>query len=331
MILPGRTPRPATRMRAARLSWALTLAAAAAAATFAPAAIGNPVAATTPAHPTSATSAAAAAARSAPAPTGAQADADDAAPAPGTFRDTIPSAWLETQGARTYVQLLGAATRAHRLEPAGNARVVRAREILQRLVPYALKWNDRARNWKWEVNLVRSRDIDALCLPGGKIVIDTGMLERLKLNNDETALLMGHLIAHALREHARAEIGEEQTTARPSGGASSRAGTAPQPWSAADVAARLIALRYGPSDETEADVIGADIASRAGFDPRAGLVLWQKVDWVARRRHLPFALAHPLSAKRLADLKKRQKDMLPLYAKAKRTSVARLPPYRSGR
>ncbi|MGI4983605.1 MAG: M48 family metallopeptidase, partial [Janthinobacterium lividum] len=263
--------------------------------------------------------------------TAAQVPMDDPAPAPGTFRSMVPSAWLETQGVQTYAQVLGAATRARRLEPAGNARVVQAREILQRLVPYALKWNDRARDWKWEVNLVRSRDINAFCLPGGKIVINTGMLERLKLNSDETALLMSHLVAHALREHARTRIGEEQTGVSKAGVPPTRPGAVVGRWSATDIAAQLVAMRYGPSDETEADVIGADIASRAGFDPRAGLVLWQKIDRVARRRRLPFTLAHPVSAKRLADLKKRQRDMLPLYAKAKNTTVGRLAPYRPGR
>ncbi|MGI4862230.1 MAG: M48 family metallopeptidase [Janthinobacterium lividum] len=296
MILSGRTqrPRPTARALAALLSWALVLTAGTASAT--PPKTGSMVFTAK----------------------------DDPAPAPGTFRSMVPSAWLETQGAQTYAQVLGAASRAHRLEPASNARVIQAREILQRLVPYALKWNDRARNWKWEVNIVRSRDINAFCLPGGKIVINTGMLERLKLNNDETALLMSHLVAHALREHARARIGEQQTVAHPNGALTDR-------WSAADIAAQLVGMRYGSSDETEADVIGADIASRAGFDPRAGLVLWQKVDWIGRRQRLPFTLAHPLSARRLADLKKRQRDMLPLYAKAKNTTVARLPPYRPGR
>lgn len=98
-----------------------------------------------------------------------------------------------------------------------------------------------------------------------------------------------------------------------------------------NVGPALIGMQYGPDDETEADVIGADIASRAGYDPRAGLALWQKVDRVAHRRPAPaFTLAHPVSDKRLKDLKKRQKDMLPLYAKAIGKSVDALPPYRTG-
>ncbi|MCY0386901.1 M48 family metallopeptidase [Robbsia sp. Bb-Pol-6] len=325
MTLPGR-PRPATRAIAALRPWALalTLTAASAAAP----ATGSPAASVTANKPPPSAAALPSPAPASPQQAGAE---DPPAPAPDMFRSMVPSAWLETQGAQAYAQVMGAATRAHRLEPAGNARVVQAREILQRLVPYALKWNDRARNWKWEVNLVRSRDINAICLPGGRIAIDTGMLERLKLNNDETALLMSHLIAHALREHARAHIGEQQTTAHDDGASSGRADTVTEQWSTADVAAQLIAMRYGTSDETEADVIGADIASRAGFDPRAGLVLWQKFDWAARRRRQPFTFAHPVNAKRLADLKKRQKDMLPLYAKAKKTTVGRLPPYRPGR
>lgn len=250
-----------------------------------------------------------------------------------TYRSLVPSDWLEAQGAKTNSTLIATAAQQNRLLPATNPQVIQVRAILQKLIPYSLKWNDRAKNWQWEVNVVRSPDIDAICLPGGKLVIDTGMLERLGLNEDETALLMSHLIAHALREHARARIGQQQVAELNNGkvpnanlfdakGASD---------AAINVGPELLAMRYGPDDETEADVIGADIASRAGYDPRAGLALWQKVDRIARRRPVPpFTLAHPVSDKRLKDLKKRQKDMLPLYAKATGKSVDTLPPYHAG-
>jgi predicted Zn-dependent protease len=131
-------------------------------------------------------------------------------------------------------------------------------------------------------------------------------------------------MAHALREHARASAGQWQTDAQR---AKQAGATTAEPAQISDL---LRSVQYSPDDETEADVIGADIASRAGYDPRAGLTLWRKVDWVAKRRRTPFTLAHPVSDKRLADLKKRQKDMLPLYAKAIGKSVNALPPYRVG-
>jgi Zn-dependent protease with chaperone function len=250
---------------------------------------------------------------------------------PTTFRSLVPSSWLEAQGNHAYDTLLTTAEQQHRLLSATSPEVRNARETMQKLVPYALKWNDRARNWKWEINVIRSPDINAICLPGGKIILYTGMLERLKLNRDETALLIAHLAAHALREHARARIGQQQMTGLDNGKISPLFGVKGMPPTDIDIGPALIALRYGPDDETEADVIGADIASRAGYDPRAGLVLWEKLERIGRTRHLPFTLAHPISIKRLKDLKKRQKDMLPLYAKAIGSRVDRLKPYRPGR
>lgn len=262
---------------------------------------------------------------------GAVENSSDAAGSPTTFRSLVPSSWIEAQGNHAYEALIATAERQHRLLPATSPEVRNARETVQKLVPYALKWNDRAKNWKWEINVIRSPDINAICLPGGKIVLYTGMLERLKLNRDETALLIAHLAAHALREHARARIGQQQVNALDDGKISPLFGVKGMPPTDLDVGPSLIALRYGPDDETEADVIGADIASRAGYDPRAGLVLWEKLERVAHRRSLPFALAHPISIKRLKDLKKRQRDMLPLYAKAIGSRVDRLKPYYAGR
>ncbi|MCP1117771.1 Zn-dependent protease with chaperone function [Robbsia andropogonis] len=340
---------------------------------------------------------------------------------PLTFRAMVPSDWLEIQGELAYEHALAIAAQQGQSLPDDNPTVVRTRAILARLEPFALKWNDRAKGWKWELSIIHSPDLDAVCLPGGKVLINDGMIERLGLNENETALLIAHLIAHALREHARSKIGEQLGQADPRVGKTGRAvaGTkalaaAPSPGarSARDpgdtslfgssglaqadtrdglpvdpadggatprkvssssrngthaidandtqravpgapiigapgaapvdglalsgtslnVVPALLNLHYEAADETEADVIGADMASRAGFDPRAGLALWEKIAAMARwKPSLPFVQEHPITDKRLADLKKRQKDMLPLYARALDASVDDLPPYRPGR
>ena len=78
------------------------------------------------------------------------------------------------------------------------------------LIPFAAQWNERAARWKWEVNLIGSKQINAFCMPGGKIAFFTGILDQLKLTDDEVAMVMGHEMAHALREHARARTGQER-------------------------------------------------------------------------------------------------------------------------
>jgi Zn-dependent protease with chaperone function len=120
-----------------------------------------------------------------------------------TFRNLVPLAMLEQQADEQYAYLLAAARLDKHLLNDKQAPLPQVRAIATKLVPYALKWNDRSRQWHWEVNVVRARQIDAFCFPGGKILLTTGMIERLKLSDDEIAMLLGHEIAHALREHRR--------------------------------------------------------------------------------------------------------------------------------
>ncbi|MDB5834817.1 MAG: peptidase [Caballeronia sp.] len=243
------------------------------------------------------------------------------------FRNLIPSATLEQQSADEYAQILHEARRTKHLLGDDSPLVKRAREIANREIPFALKWNDRSKNWKWEVNVVRSDEIRMYCLPGGKIVIYSGLIDRLRLNDNELGMMIGHEIAHALREHARDRLGRQQA-------AQLSTGTIPPLFGFADISStplgigeQLLAMRYTPADETEADVIGSEIASRAGYDPRAAITLWQKIDARTRRTPNGFIWMHPYGAARVHDLMKRLPDMMPLYAKAIGKTVDQLPNY----
>jgi len=243
------------------------------------------------------------------------------------FRTLIPSATLEQQSADEYAQILREARRTKHLLGDDNALVKRARDIANREIPFALKWNDRSKNWQWEVNVVRSDEIRMYCLPGGKIVIYSGLIERLRLNDNELGMMIGHEIAHALREHARDRLGRQQA-------AQLSTGTIPPLFGFADISSttlgigeQLLAMRYTPADETEADVIGSEIASRAGYDPRAAITLWKKIDARTRRTPNGFIWVHPFGAARVHDLMKRLPDMMPLYAKAIGKTVDQLPNY----
>ncbi len=245
-----------------------------------------------------------------------------------TFRNLIPSRVLDEQAAEEFSDILNGATQTGRLLPDSDPRVLRAQAITDRLTPYAVKWNDRVRDWKWQVIVVRSSDIRMYCLPGGKIVVYSGLLDRVRLNDDELGMLFGNEIAHALREHARERLGEQQS-------AQLGAGTIPQLFGLADLGAtplgigsELLAMKYTPTDETEADVIGSDIAARAGFDPRAAITLWDKLAAATRaNKEQGFVYVHPYSAARRHDIMKRLPDMLALYAKAKGVPVESLPDY----
>ncbi|VVD26592.1 M48 family metallopeptidase [Paraburkholderia dioscoreae] len=245
------------------------------------------------------------------------------------FRNLIPSPMLEAQAAEEFNQIAYGAEHANRLYGDTDAHVTRVRSIVDKLIPYSLKWNERAKNWKWDVAVVRSPDIRMYCLPGGKIVVYGGLLDRARLNDNELGMLIGHEIAHALREHARERLGQLQASQLDS------SGTIPQLFGLADLGAaplgigsRLLEMKYENTDETEADVIGSDIASRAGFDPRAAVTLWDKLAQATRgNRDQGFIYVHPYTSARRQDIIKRLPDMLPLYAKAIGKTVDALPDY----
>ncbi len=245
------------------------------------------------------------------------------------LRRLIPSAELEGQAAEEFQQIVYGAKDAGRLYPDTDPHVVHVREILDRLIPYALKWNDRAPLWHWQIAVIRSPDIRMYCLPGGKLVIYSGILDRVHLNDNELAMLFGHEIAHALREHIRERLGELQESQLDS------SGTIPQLFGLADlgimplgIGSQLLDLKYTPMDETEADVIGSEIAARAGYDPRAAITLWDKLaDATHSNRDGGFIYVHPYSTARRDDIIKRLPDMLALYAKALGTTVSALPDY----
>jgi hypothetical protein len=245
------------------------------------------------------------------------------------FRNLIPSPLLETQAADEFAEIVRGAIHADRLYPDTDARVIRVRTIVDKLIPYSLKWNERAKTWKWEIAVIRSPDIRMYCLPGGKIVIYSGILDRVRLNDNELGMLLGHEIAHALREHARERLGEQQAAQLGS------SGTIPQLFGLADlgvaplgIGSQLLEMKYSNTDETEADVIGSDVASRAGYDPRAAITLWDKLSAVTHSNHdQGYIYVHPYTPARRADIMKRLPDMLPLYAKAIGKTVDQLPDY----
>lgn len=244
------------------------------------------------------------------------------------FRTLIPSPLLEQLTASEYAQIVQAAADSDRLLPANQPRVKRLRAIVMKLAPYSVKWNDRVKNWAWDVNAIRSRDIRVTCLPGGKVLVYGGMLDRVRLNDDEFGVLLAHGIAHALREHARSNFSTTSQTSLRAASLPPLFGVGEPLPQALNLGARLQTLRYDPTDETEADVIGGDIAARAGFDPRAAITLWDKLAAATRaNRTSGFIYMHPYSATRRQDLLNRLPDLMPLYAKAIGKRVDTLPDY----
>eukprot|EP01136_Pigoraptor_vietnamica_P028607 Opistho-1_new@86250 len=115
----------------------------------------------------------------------------------------VPAEQIEQAGAQQYLQMMREAQQQRALIPAEHPQLQRLRAIAKRIIPLSPPWNPRANQWRWEVNLIASPQLNAFCMPGGKIAFFYGILEKLQLSDDEVAAIMGHEVAHALREHAR--------------------------------------------------------------------------------------------------------------------------------
>ena len=239
---------------------------------------------------------------------------------------------VEALALNQYRELLDKAAAAKALAPAGHPQVQRLRRIADRLIPHAVRFNERAVHWKWEVNLIGSKQVNAFCMPGGKIAFYSGIIDTLKLTDDEIAIVMGHEIAHALREHGRERVGKARLAQGLTIGASILSqlfGYGDLGGQLASGAAQLTMLKFGRDDEVEADLVGMDIAARAGFDPRAGIVLWEKMAAATKGQPPEWLSTHPSHETRIEEIRRNLQPTLPVYARTRGTSAAALPPYRS--
>lgn len=239
---------------------------------------------------------------------------------------------IEQRAAAEYARLLEQAAARRALARPDSPQLERLRGIAERLIPQAKRFNEQAQQWRWEVNLIDSGQINAFCLPGGKIAFYSGIIDRLALSDDEIAIVAGHEMAHALREHGRERVGK----ARLANGLTIGASVLSQLFGFGDLggqlasgAARLTLLKFGRQDEAEADLIGMELAARAGFDPRAGIMLWQKMAAASRNQPPQWLSTHPSHDSRIEEIRRNLGQALPLYARARGTTVAALPPYRS--
>jgi predicted Zn-dependent protease len=234
------------------------------------------------------------------------------------FAKLVPAEDVERSARQQYVQMLQQASSKNALAPADNAQLRRLRGIAQRLIPFAIPWNDRARDWKWEVNLIGSSQINAFCMPGGKIAFYSGILTTLKLTDDEVAIVMGHEIAHALREHARERMGKNAATGIGASVLSQVLGLGQIGQTVTNYGAQLLTLEFSRSDESEADLVGMELAARAGFDPRAGVSLWQKMGATNKNAPPQWLSTHPSGTTRIADIQANLPKVMPLYERAKK-------------
>lgn len=184
---------------------------------------------------------------------------------PSSMRNLVPAGALEQQATTEYAHLKQAASAKGALAPDGHSQLRRLRTIAGRMIPLADRFNPRARQWQWEVNLIGLKQVNAFCMSGGKIAVYTGILDTLKLTDDGVGIVLGHEVAHArMAKNQRTRLGAGLLDELLGGGKYAGAFL---------FGGDLLSLTFSRDDETDADVVGLDLAACAEFDPRAGVML----------------------------------------------------------
>ncbi|MDP3626798.1 MAG: M48 family metallopeptidase [Hydrogenophaga sp.] len=234
------------------------------------------------------------------------------------LRKLVPAERLEEAAGQQYAQMLAEARSKRALAPDNHPQLLRLRAMARKLIPFTLPWNDRARQWRWEVNLIGSKQINAFCMPGGKIAFYTGILDQLKLSDDEAAMIMGHEMAHALREHARERIAKSQATGLGLSIGAQLLGLGELGNMAANLGTQLLSLKFSRDDESEADLVGLELAARAAYQPQASVTLWQKMAAAGGGSGPGFLSTHPSGPERIRELQDNVPKVETLFNQARR-------------
>ncbi|WP_339844877.1 M48 family metallopeptidase [uncultured Halopseudomonas sp.] len=220
---------------------------------------------------------------------------------------------VDKMAAQSYAKQLAEA-RAKGLLNTDKAMLNRLRRISSHLIPEVTHFRPDAKNWNWEVNLIKSDQINASAAPGGKILFYTGIVDKLKLSDAEIAQIMGHEIAHALREHGREAISRAYTSQMGTQIAGALLGLGEGSMQVADAAVQYgLMLPNSRSNETEADLIGMELAARAGYSPEAAVSLWQKMASASQGSPPQFLSTHPSTGGRIQTLRATIPSVRPLY------------------
>jgi len=243
-----------------------------------------------------------------------------------TFTQVVSAEQVEQAAGQQYRQMLQQASEQRALGPADNGQVQRLRYIAKRIIPFTTSCNPRSQQWRWDVNLIGSKELNAFCMPGGKIAFYYGILAKLQLDDDEVAMIMGHEISHALLEHARERMGKTMATRGAIELGAALFGLGQVGRSVADMGGQLLTLRFSRDDESEADALGLVLAAKAGYKPEAGVTLWQKM--LAANKGAPpqWLSTHPSGDTRIRDMQARLPALDPVYAQAAKPDRRFAPP-----
>lgn len=225
---------------------------------------------------------------------------------------------VQTSAATAYQQEITKAQQKGMLNK-DKKQYARVKSIANRLITHTVTFRPDALSWAWEVNVQNNDQLNAYCMPGGKIMVYSGIIQRLNLSDDELAAVMSHEIAHALREHGRERMSEQMAEqAIVSVGALALGLSEESTNLAAMVANVTFGLPHSRTHETEADLMGLELMARAGYNPNAAVNVWRKMGEAAKGSPPEFLSTHPSSSSRIRDLSLNVPRVMPLYQAARK-------------
>jgi predicted Zn-dependent protease len=224
---------------------------------------------------------------------------------------------VEASSKQAYAQMMAEAQKKNALDR-DAAQVQRVKNIVGRLVPQTATFRPDAAKWAWEYHVISIDEVNAWCMPGGKMAVYTGLIQKLQATDDELAAVMGHEIAHALREHARERVSRQMGTQMAVGIAGALFGIGDLGQGLGNMVADVtLNLPNSRLHETEADRIGVELAARAGYNPQAAVGLWEKMAKLNSSGQPPKWLStHPSNEDRIKDLRIYAEKVMPLYQAA---------------
>src|SRR5690606_5988933 len=200
-----------------------------------------------------------------------------------TQRMAVSAEQIDDMAEKQYAEVIAVAKKQGKLNT-NAAQTARVRNIAKRLIANTSVFRPDAAKWDWEINVLASPEVNAWAMPGGKIAVYSGLIEKLKVTDDELAAVMGHEIAHALREHSRERASEQVVAGSLISVAAAVAGLGQTGQQGLEFAYMgLLGLPNSRRHEVEADRIGVELAARSGYDPRAAISLWEKMGQVGGR------------------------------------------------
>lgn len=227
----------------------------------------------------------------------------------------VSEAALQQEASAQYAQMLSQA-KAQKALNVDARQTQRVRNIAQRLIRQVGVFRPDAQSWQWEINVLHSDEVNAWCMPGGKMAVYTGLIQKIKPTDAELAAIIGHEMAHALREHARERVSQQMAAGLGLAVLSVVTGSGAAMDLGQNLSEVMFTLPGSRTHETEADRMGVELAARAGYDPHAAVSLWRKMAQLGGGSQPEILSTHPSSATRIADLEQAAARVEPLYRQA---------------